>query len=244
MGVCSTRWRENVPDLACGCRVVLEGLLRFLDAGKKSGASKFWLPRPARLILSSYTNSWSSNMGPQTGLTNNGTCSQADLGSHKLPQSAVNRASNRDLLGSNCQRGTPVNPSLAQLQSVRWCSRSMFRYALRTVLAQRPREFKSAPRPFQSRPWPRLHGRIHGWASSRPTVGGGDVSVIGNDTIYALSSGSGRAGIAVVRISGPGCLDVCPVFLFLFAASRCSPTRRSTEDYVRPKLRQSLDLPV
>ncbi|KAK0636206.1 hypothetical protein B0T17DRAFT_503682 [Bombardia bombarda] len=35
-----------------------------------------------------------------------------------------------------------------------------------------------------------------------------------NETIYALSSGSGKAGIAVIRISGPGCLDVynglCP----------------------------------
>ncbi|KAH8908688.1 tRNA modification GTPase trmE [Coniochaeta sp. PMI_546] len=35
-----------------------------------------------------------------------------------------------------------------------------------------------------------------------------------NDTIYALSSAQGRAGIAVIRISGPGCADVyaglCP----------------------------------
>lgn len=29
-----------------------------------------------------------------------------------------------------------------------------------------------------------------------------------NDTIYALSTASGRAGIAVVRISGPSCLNV------------------------------------
>ncbi|KAK3944169.1 hypothetical protein QBC46DRAFT_375555 [Diplogelasinospora grovesii] len=36
----------------------------------------------------------------------------------------------------------------------------------------------------------------------------------GNDTIYALSSGAGRAGIAVIRVSGRGCVDVynglCP----------------------------------
>ncbi|KKY39564.1 putative isoform cra_b [Diaporthe ampelina] len=35
-----------------------------------------------------------------------------------------------------------------------------------------------------------------------------------NDTIYALSSAQGRAGIAVIRISGPACLDIyqklCP----------------------------------
>jgi hypothetical protein len=29
-----------------------------------------------------------------------------------------------------------------------------------------------------------------------------------DDTIYALSTGSGKAGIAIVRISGPSCLDV------------------------------------
>src|SRR5690348_6515155 len=29
-----------------------------------------------------------------------------------------------------------------------------------------------------------------------------------NDTIYALSTAPGRAGIAIVRISGPGCADV------------------------------------
>lgn len=29
-----------------------------------------------------------------------------------------------------------------------------------------------------------------------------------NDTIYALSTAQGKAGIAVIRISGPACLDV------------------------------------
>ena len=29
-----------------------------------------------------------------------------------------------------------------------------------------------------------------------------------DDTIYALSSGPGRAGIAVIRVSGPACVDV------------------------------------
>lgn len=31
-----------------------------------------------------------------------------------------------------------------------------------------------------------------------------------DDTIYALSTAPGRAGIAIIRISGPACLDVCP----------------------------------
>lgn len=39
------------------------------------------------------------------------------------------------------------------------------------------------------------------YASAIPTQG---------DTIYALSTAQGRAGIAVVRISGPSCLDVSP----------------------------------
>lgn len=30
-----------------------------------------------------------------------------------------------------------------------------------------------------------------------------------DDTIYAVSTAPGRAGIAIIRISGPGCLDVC-----------------------------------
>ncbi|KAL2162688.1 hypothetical protein VTH06DRAFT_6524 [Thermothelomyces fergusii] len=45
-----------------------------------------------------------------------------------------------------------------------------------------------------------------------PTID--EAPFINNDTIYALSSGSGRAGIAVIRISGPDCLNVyralCP----------------------------------
>lgn len=39
------------------------------------------------------------------------------------------------------------------------------------------------------------------------------------DTIYALSSAHGRAGIAVIRISGPACGDVC---LFLHLKNRTS----------------------
>ena len=34
-----------------------------------------------------------------------------------------------------------------------------------------------------------------------------------NDTIYALSTAPGRAAIAVIRISGPACLEVCHIKL-------------------------------
>lgn len=38
--------------------------------------------------------------------------------------------------------------------------------------------------------------------------GTGQSVAFGNDTIYAVSTGPGRAGIAIVRISGPSCLHV------------------------------------
>ncbi|KAL1862565.1 mitochondrial splicing system protein [Diaporthe australafricana] len=54
--------------------------------------------------------------------------------------------------------------------------------------------------------------------SSRNDFGNYGIDIIAgfskNDTIYALSSAQGRAGIAVIRVSGPACLDVyqklCP----------------------------------
>ncbi|AEO56874.1 hypothetical protein MYCTH_2302298 [Thermothelomyces thermophilus ATCC 42464] len=89
----------------------------------------------------------------------------------------------------------------------------MFRYALRSVLRQQPRGFGAAPAllRLQLRHHPRH--RIHSLSSSGlPTID--EAPFINNDTIYALSSGSGRAGIAVIRISGPDCLNVyrglCP----------------------------------
>ncbi|KAK4151747.1 GTP-binding protein TrmE N-terminus-domain-containing protein [Chaetomidium leptoderma] len=89
----------------------------------------------------------------------------------------------------------------------------MFRYALRRAVTQRPWDFKSAPALFQSQPWPRFHRRAHDLRRDVPMIDE-DASLTGNGTIYALSSGSGRAGIAVIRVSGPGCLDVyrglCP----------------------------------
>ena len=43
-------------------------------------------------------------------------------------------------------------------------------------------------------------GRNHGTAV--------DPLIYGNDTIYALSTAPGRAAIAIVRISGPSCIEV------------------------------------
>lgn len=42
---------------------------------------------------------------------------------------------------------------------------------------------------------------------------------VGDDTIYALSTAPGRAGIAVVRISGPSCLQVSTQLSLLLHAS-------------------------
>jgi hypothetical protein len=53
--------------------------------------------------------------------------------------------------------------------------------------------------------WARLEKRTLTAAANRD-------SFIHNDTIYALSTATGKAGIAVIRISGPGCADVS-VFL-------------------------------
>ena len=84
----------------------------------------------------------------------------------------------------------------------------MFRYALKRAFTQRLREFRGTSTLLQQQPEAFFQRRIHDWRSSGlPKVD--DVSLISNDTIYALSSGSGRAGIAVIRVSGPGCLDVC-----------------------------------
>ena len=41
---------------------------------------------------------------------------------------------------------------------------------------------------------------------SRPFSSG----IVQDDTIYALSSGHGKAGIAVIRVSGPASLEVSP----------------------------------
>lgn len=90
----------------------------------------------------------------------------------------------------------------------------MFRYALKRVLNQRPREFRSVPALVHAQLWSYSRRHIHDSTSSLPRIDDA-ASFTNNDTIYALSSGPGRAGIAVIRISGPGCLDVCSLLICL-----------------------------
>ncbi|KAH6626938.1 GTP-binding protein TrmE N-terminus-domain-containing protein [Chaetomium sp. MPI-SDFR-AT-0129] len=89
----------------------------------------------------------------------------------------------------------------------------MFRYALRRAFTQRQRGPNFVRAPFRAPTLPRSHRFIHDSSNDIPSIQG-DISFTSNDTIYALSSGAGRAGIAVIRVSGPGCLDVykglCP----------------------------------
>ncbi|KAK3359683.1 hypothetical protein B0T25DRAFT_105551 [Lasiosphaeria hispida] len=99
----------------------------------------------------------------------------------------------------------------------------MFRYALRRASPCRLRILETVAAPSQRHAWPASGSfRSLGSKSSvtptrnlrtqerRPVPGLPST----NETIYALSSGTGRGGIAVIRISGPGCLDIynglCP----------------------------------
>lgn len=54
----------------------------------------------------------------------------------------------------------------------------------------------SSAKPFSHQSW---HTQNSGSVSGLPII---------DDTIYALSTAQGRAGIAVIRISGPSCLEV------------------------------------
>lgn len=116
----------------------------------------------------------------------------------------------------------------------------MFRHALR------PKAFSSSRRPAITvalglRPYSRAtttttRAGQHGLARKavfqvkpRSSASGSCRGIAGlsfdNDTIYALSSAQGRAGIAVIRISGPGCADVRDPKPFFVTAS---DTYRST----------------
>ncbi|KAK3326306.1 GTP-binding protein TrmE N-terminus-domain-containing protein [Apodospora peruviana] len=97
----------------------------------------------------------------------------------------------------------------------------MFRYTLRRAAFNHIRVFRT-PNFCQLQPCPALiHGNYLKGRSSRSfhefgAVSGSetDTREAANDTIYALSSAPGKAGIAVIRVSGSGCLDVynglCP----------------------------------
>ncbi|KAL2262277.1 hypothetical protein VTK26DRAFT_1869 [Humicola hyalothermophila] len=88
----------------------------------------------------------------------------------------------------------------------------MFRYALKRIPIRLPPDSNRVPALLRHQPW--TFPSRHGCKPSIDLRRFGNESFLSNDTIYALSSGSGRAGIAVIRISGPGCLDVyralCP----------------------------------
>jgi len=50
---------------------------------------------------------------------------------------------------------------------------------------------------------------VHNVVSSRPDrISPLETCQVAEETIYALSTAAGSAGIAIVRISGPACLDV------------------------------------
>ncbi|KAK1829639.1 GTP-binding protein TrmE N-terminus-domain-containing protein [Podospora conica] len=101
----------------------------------------------------------------------------------------------------------------------------MFRYALRRAVVCRLQQHGSTS--FSSHSLRQVSsipkrcrdlGRRPLSSTSHPpsvAVRDGDLSILSrNDTIYALSSAPGRGGIAVIRVSGPGCVDVyrnlCP----------------------------------
>jgi hypothetical protein len=196
VGVCIDETRLGVCLGRCGKSVPVSN--RFpgpwrgckRDAEKKSGDSKFW-SRDWPVLALSYLIAYGARLANHR------------IRSPDLPVPVSLSSNCRASIGScTCQH------SLTRLHSSRLCPKSMFRYALRRVLTQRQRGFKSAPALFQSQPWHYPHRRIHDSRSGLPRIDDG-ASLLSNDTIYALSSGSGRAGIAVIRISGPGCLDVC-----------------------------------
>ncbi|KAK3378052.1 hypothetical protein B0H63DRAFT_234686 [Podospora didyma] len=103
----------------------------------------------------------------------------------------------------------------------------MFRYALRRVATYQHPKCKTALVLSRRQGWPISRRGFHEFdpgVSDSGAVSSGGLQYAGcrvnagplpgGETIYALSSGAGRAGIAVIRISGPGCLDVynglCP----------------------------------
>ncbi|KAK4204317.1 hypothetical protein QBC40DRAFT_105330 [Triangularia verruculosa] len=92
---------------------------------------------------------------------------------------------------------------------------SMFRNVLRSAPNLRPRAIPSAPILRQPRRWPSSPQKCSSRQFGHGTLNINNTFVNDtDDTIYALSSGAGRAGIAVIRVSGPGSLNVytalCP----------------------------------
>ncbi|KAG6292609.1 hypothetical protein E4U46_008441 [Claviceps purpurea] len=124
------------------------------------------------------------------------------------PREAQTRKAN--LISSIAQSPLPATPMLSRSllnrgirfrlsplrrASASWCEKAWREQSCRALRLHYVRSFSLAI--------PCAHGRVP--SSSFPAIG---------DTIYALSTGQGRAGIAVIRISGPSCLQIyhalCP----------------------------------
>lgn len=84
-------------------------------------------------------------------------------------------------------------PSLSRVGTFVKCPGS----AAAPISSARIKQNIALSRPFSQQPW-----------SPNNLDDSSGFPIIG-DTIYALSTAQGRAGIAVIRISGPSCLEVC-----------------------------------
>lgn len=87
---------------------------------------------------------------------------------------------------------------------VRTATRNIFLHRQRPTSPPKPRAWRWASTAArQSRLVSTSNTRLQHSQSHAPTLG------VRDDTIYAVSTAPGRAGIAIVRISGPSCMDVC-----------------------------------
>jgi hypothetical protein len=122
---------------------------------------------------------------------------------------------------------------------------SMFRYVLKPKASSSIRRLTSRSRPYTAGFSQSCHHnalglhetRSHGLrcvptgAHTRLHTGISSLS-IDSDTIYALSSAQGRAGIAVIRISGPGCKDVSSHLTHISSVSLTNTKPRYTTHFV------------
>lgn len=114
--------------------------------------------------------------------------------------------------------------------------------SIRPIIALKPLPLKSCPCAYN------LQRRYHSGKATEnhePEPSSRAFGAGTNDTIYALSTAQGKAGIAVIRISGPSCLDVS-AFITKHSIVQLIVTRndRYTERYAPPKHYQSLDMPL
>ena len=171
----------------------------------------------------------------------NQMCKSADLASrwNLIKTSFIVSIS---LLLSNCQLTWGITQSwcLSMLRSVPSRSRHLRRnviYRRLNIVASR-RVFISTARPAISSKFPgqsrNLRSLLHTRSESK--------NEFLDDTIYALSTAPGRAGIAIIRISGSACLDVWyPPFTWRVY---CTEYYRSIKACVRLNQFQDHDMPL